>query len=109
MPKRLLACCFCGMIQTRLCAGVMLFSGFGIRRKRTKLVGSDPVEGVDWKKILLVLPVFAYNFGTALLLTGYADIARFCCYTRLIFPFLLIIMLKNTKEGGAGTQPAQAV
>jgi len=52
----------------------------------------------DWKKILMVLPMFAYNFGTALLLTGASDSSRFFFYTFLLTPILLVILLVNKKE-----------
>ncbi len=50
------------------------------------------------KKILLILPIFCYNFGTMLLLTAYDDCARFFYYTFLVTPVLLIILLKEEKS-----------
>lgn len=50
----------------------------------------------DWKKILLVIPLFAYNFGSMLLLTSFYDTPRFFYYTFFLMPILLIILL--TKE-----------
>lgn len=44
----------------------------------------------DWKKILFVVPVFAYNFGTSVLLTGVEDASRFFFYTFLLMPVLFI-------------------
>lgn len=57
-------------------------------------------SSADLKRILLCASVFAYNYGTALLLTGPEDSARFFYYTFLVTPLLLIIMLKKkeTKE-----------
>ena len=55
----------------------------------------------DWKKILLVLPVFAYNFGTTLLLTGAEDSSRFFIYTFMIVPVLLVMIYKKDCEKGA--------
>lgn len=52
----------------------------------------------DWKKILLILPVFLYNFGTALLLTSANDSSRFFYYTFLILPTLLVFLYKNDDE-----------
>lgn len=49
----------------------------------------------SWKKMFLVLPVFAYDFGTMLLLTG-AD-SRFFFITFLAAP--LIIVYEICKEG----------
>lgn len=48
----------------------------------------------DWKNILFVLPVFIYNFGTALLMTGANDCHRFFFYTFLIMP-LLVAMIRG--------------
>ena len=52
----------------------------------------------DWKKILLILPVFLYNFGTALLLTSASDSSRFFYYTFLILPVLLVFLYKKDDE-----------
>lgn len=49
----------------------------------------------DRKKILPVLAVFAYNFGTALLLTGAADSSRFFHYTFMLTPLLLALLLRD--------------
>lgn len=49
----------------------------------------------DWKKILCVLTVFIYNFGTALLLTGAADSSRFFHYTFMLTPLLLALLLRD--------------
>ena len=49
----------------------------------------------DWKKILLVLTVLVYNFGTALLLTGAADSSRFFHYTFMLTPLLLALLLRD--------------
>jgi len=51
-----------------------------------------------WRKAMTVAPVFAYNFGTALLLTGYLDVGRFFCYTVLLFPFLLPSLFIRSKQ-----------
>ena len=52
----------------------------------------------DWRKILLILPVFAYNFSTALMLSRAEDCTRFFYYTFLITPLLLIAILKDNGE-----------
>lgn len=52
----------------------------------------------DWKKILIVLPLFIYNFGTALLLTGAPDSSRFFYYTFLLTPILLVFLFAKKKE-----------
>lgn len=49
----------------------------------------------DWKKILLILPVFAYNFGTMLLMTHRGDALRFFQYTFFLVPLYLIILFTN--------------
>ena len=45
----------------------------------------------DWRKILLALPLAAYNGGTSLLMTGFNDSPRFFYYTVLVVPILLVI------------------
>lgn len=52
----------------------------------------------DWKKIFFVLPVFAYNYGTSLMLTGAEDSTRFFFYTYLLIPILLIFLFGNDAE-----------
>ena len=52
----------------------------------------------DWKRILFVLPVFIYNFGSALLLTGVDDTSRFFLYTFPVTPFLLLFCYKNNER-----------
>lgn len=52
----------------------------------------------DWKRILFILPVFAYNFGTSLLLTGNDDIQRFFIYTFPVIPLLLLFIYHQNTE-----------
>lgn len=52
----------------------------------------------DWKRILFILPVLAYNFGTALLLTGENDIQRFFTYTFQVIPLLLLFIYHHKNE-----------
>lgn len=52
----------------------------------------------DWKKIFLVLPMFIYNFGTMLLLTGSSDTVRFFYYTFLIAPVYIAILFRAEPE-----------
>ena len=47
-------------------------------------------------RLLFVLPVFAYNFGTSLFLSSYLDSSRFFLYTFMITPVLMTII--NKKE-----------
>ena len=49
----------------------------------------------SWKRIFLVLPVFTYNFGTALLLSGSTDSARLFHYTFLLAPSLFLLLGKK--------------
>ncbi len=58
----------------------------------------NKLEG--WKKIFFVIPIFCYNYGTTLLLTGTDDVARFMYYTFLLMPTMLVLIyLKNGKGG----------
>lgn len=50
----------------------------------------------SWVNILLCLPIFVYNFGTMLLLTG--DDWRFFFITILALPLVLLLCLKNKNE-----------
>ena len=57
----------------------------------------------DWKRVLFVLPVFAYNFGTTLLLTSAHDSSRFFMYTFLVMPGMIALLIgKEKKEKGTG-------
>lgn len=46
----------------------------------------------DWSKLLIVLGVFCYNFGSGLLLSSWNDIFRFFFYTFPLIPVLLLIL-----------------
>lgn len=50
------------------------------------------------RKILFTLPVFCYNFGTALLLCGPNDCWRFFFYTFLVTPVLLILFFTRKES-----------
>jgi hypothetical protein len=52
----------------------------------------------DWKKILLVLPFFFYNYSTAILLTDVYDSIRFFAYTYCLVPLLLVLLFKQTED-----------
>lgn len=52
----------------------------------------------DWKKILLILPVFAYNFGSMFALTSRYDCARFFGYTFIILPVLIVILYSQNEK-----------
>lgn len=52
----------------------------------------------DRKKILFVLPVFCYNYGSGLLLSGYGDIARLFYYTLPVLPVLLLFFFQEERE-----------
>ena len=50
------------------------------------------------RKILVVLPVFIYNLGTALLLSGVKDSSRYFIYTFWLTPFLIALLLRKETE-----------
>lgn len=52
----------------------------------------------DWKRILFTLPVFAYNWGTTLLLSDAHDSARFFMYSFMILPGLIAILGKKQEK-----------
>lgn len=52
----------------------------------------------DLKTIFFILPVFIYNFGTTLLLTGYDDAHRFFFYTFLLMPVLLVFPYRKNDD-----------
>lgn len=52
----------------------------------------------DWSKLLIVLSVFCYNFGSGLLLTAWADVFRFFFYTFMLVPVLLLVLCFNQNE-----------
>ncbi|MBQ9673159.1 MAG: hypothetical protein IJV39_00845 [Ruminococcus sp.] len=51
----------------------------------------------DWKKMLFILPIFVYNYGTTFLLTGIDDTTRFFYYTFLLIPTLLVFLFSKTQ------------
>lgn len=65
------------------------------------LFKTDFTKFSDWKRLLLCIPIFTYNFGTMLLLSGH-DV-RFFFINFLVCPIVVLIMarqkqLKNTIE-----------
>ena len=50
----------------------------------------------DWKRIFICLPIFAYDFGTMLLLSWDND-SRYFYITFLVVPLVAVIMLRETK------------
>ena len=52
----------------------------------------------DWKTLLFPLPMFLYNYGTSLLLTGNDDSPRFFFYSVLLFPILLIFFYSEMRS-----------
>ena len=48
--------------------------------------------------ILFAIPLLAYDFGTALLLTGSNDSPRYFYFTVLILPVLLVFFYMNGKN-----------
>lgn len=57
----------------------------------------------DWKKILFIIPVFAYNYGTALLLTSSSDSSRFFYYVFPLMPILIVFLFHKNNERGTDT------
>ena len=53
---------------------------------------------LDWTKLLVVLGVLCYNFGSGLLLSCWMDIFRFFFYTFPVVPVLLIMLCCNHNE-----------
>lgn len=53
---------------------------------------------MDWKKILFIIPVLLYNFGTMFLLTGADDSGRFFYYTFLLMPVLIAFLYKEKRS-----------
>ena len=53
---------------------------------------------LDWTKLLVVLGVLCYNFGSGLLLSAWGDIFRFFFYTFPLVPVLLLILCCNHEE-----------
>lgn len=53
---------------------------------------------LDWSKLLIVLSVFCYNFGSGLLLSDWQDIFRFFFYTFPLVPVLLLTIFCNHNE-----------
>jgi len=48
-----------------------------------------------WKTVLFILPVFAYNFGSMLLLYSRLDAVRFFYYTFLVTPLYLTLFFRD--------------
>lgn len=53
---------------------------------------------LDWSKLLAVMGVLCYNFGSGLLLTSCGDVYRFFFYTFALMPVLLLILCCNHEE-----------
>ena len=47
----------------------------------------------EWKKIIFIIPTFAYNFASTLLLTEISDAGRYFIYTYFLLPVILLIYL----------------
>ena len=50
----------------------------------------------DWKRLFIVLPMLTYNYGTMLLIS--ANIFRVFCYSYLIMPLVLLVLIKPSEE-----------
>ena len=53
---------------------------------------------LDWTKLLIVMGVVCYNFGSGLLLSAWADIFRFFFYTFPLMPVLILVLCCNHDE-----------
>lgn len=58
------------------------------------LFKTDFKNFADWKRILLCIPIFAYDFGTMLLLTGHDN--RFFYVNWFIWPLIVLIFGRKT-------------
>lgn len=87
---------------SKYCAPVFMYLGIlHLLLLAFILVKSDLKQRLGWGRLLIVLSVFCYNFGTALLLSSHADVFRFLFYTFPLFPVLLMILCgypQATKE-----------
>ena len=63
----------------------------------------------DWKGILFIVPVFTYNFGTTILLTGIDDATRFFFYTFILIPTLLVFLYRNNEERSSDIKIQNAI
>ena len=52
---------------------------------------------MDWTKLLVVLGVLCYNFGSGLMLSAWDDIFRFFFYTFPLIPVLLMMLCCNAE------------
>lgn len=66
-------------------------------------------KSLNWKKLLFVAPMFCYNYGTTLLLTGVDDAARFFYYTYLIAPLLLVFIFKKEERNETDIAVSEAL
>lgn len=62
------------------------------------LAKTDWKRRMDWSRLLVVLGVLCYNFGTGLLLSSWGDIFRFFFYTFPLVPALLMMLCCNHNE-----------
>ena len=62
------------------------------------LLAKVKLKRQDLSKLLVVLAVFCYNFGSGLLLSADGDIHRFFFYTFPLMPVLLLMLCCNDKE-----------
>ena len=60
----------------------------------------------DWKRIFICLPIFAYDFGTMLLLSWDND-SRYFYITFLVVPLVAVIMLRETKTDNSASCKSQ--
>ncbi len=78
------AFCYIGMTNLIMIAFIMAKSNL---KKRS-----------HWKRISLCIPIFTYNFGTMLLLTG--PDSRFFYVSYLVCPLIVLLMIRNSEPAG---------
>ena len=58
-----------------------------------------------WRRVFFLFPLFAYNFGSTLLLARTQDVSRFFYYSYPLLPLLLAIVFYR-EENAAASEPA---
>ena len=78
-----------------------LHSGVSLLILMTLMLAKCPLNRKkSWLRIVPVLSVFAYNFGTMFMLTSWQDGARFFHYTLWVLPALTIILIHREPNQG---------
>ena len=85
-----------------------LHSGVSLLMLITLMMARWPLNRKEsWIRILPVLSIFAYNFGTMFMLTSWQDGARFFHYSLWVMPVLAVMLVRKDLpvEGDAGEAP----